>query len=191
MTLTRAWSTLELKGVEDDARIIRGIASTPVTDRAGDIVEPDGAMFKLPLPLLWQHRADKPIGHVTAATVTKAGIEIAAEMLKVALPYIDEAWALIKAGGVRGLSIGFRGLDQEEIKGTWGVRFKKWEWLELSIVTIAANQDASITAIKSLDLQQLRAKSGYAQLPVVRLDASPSSAVVGGQPFVIRTIHRL
>ena len=46
--LKRAYSTFEVKAVDDDAGIIEGIASTPTTDRMGDIVEPKGAQFKLP-----------------------------------------------------------------------------------------------------------------------------------------------
>ena len=44
------------------------------------MVEPDGAQFKLPMPLLWQHDSEQPIGHVTHAKVGKAGIEIVAKM---------------------------------------------------------------------------------------------------------------
>src|SRR5690606_25369784 len=66
------------------------------------------------------------------------------------------------AGLVRGLSIGFRGLDVEEIKGSWSLRFKEWEWLELSAVTIPANAEATIQAIKSID-SELRAASGNAR----------------------------
>lgn len=41
---------------------ITGTASTPTTDRMGDVVEPMGAKFKTPMPLLWQHESDKPVG---------------------------------------------------------------------------------------------------------------------------------
>ncbi len=42
--------------VQSDAkRTIRGTATTANVDRAGDVVEPMGVEFKLPLPLLWQH----------------------------------------------------------------------------------------------------------------------------------------
>ena len=45
---------------------------------------------------------------------------------------LDEAWQSIKYGLVRGLSIGFKDLESEPIKGsTWGRRIKKWSWLEL------------------------------------------------------------
>ena len=159
--LNRAYSTIEIRSVDDDKRIIEGIASTPVADRMGDVVDPMGAEFKLPIPLLFQHDSGQPIGHVIKATVTKAGIRITAQIAKGVLPRIEEAWALIKSGLVRGLSIGFRPTeDPEPIKGTYGVTFKKWEWLELSAVTIAANADASITQIKSADQAALRAAHG-------------------------------
>jgi len=156
----RAYSTLTIKSIDEDLRIIEGIASTPSTDRMGDIVEPDGAEFVLPLPLLWQHNSEQPIGHVIKAAVTAAGIVITARIAKGVLPSIDQAWALIKAGLVRGLSIGFSPIEFSEIKGTFGLRFTKWEWLELSAVTIPANVDASIQLIKSCDDAQLRAASG-------------------------------
>lgn len=153
-TTNRAYSLLTLKAIEDgDQRIIEGIATDIAADRVGDIVEPKGATFKLPLPLLWQHQHDQPIGHVTHATVTENGIKIKAQIAHGVLPRIDEAWALIKAGLVRGLSIGFRSEDAEPIKGTYGTRFKRWEWLELSAVTIPAHADASIVSIKQFDTE--------------------------------------
>lgn len=93
----RAYSLIEIKAVNDDARVIEGIASTPEVDRMGDIVEPEGAEFKLPLPLLWQHRHEQPIGHVIAAKVTADGISIKAQIAKLDEPgtlkdRLDEAW---------------------------------------------------------------------------------------------------
>ena len=148
--MQRAYAVLEIKGIDDDSGIIEGMATTPATDRMGDIVEPEGAEFKLPIPLLWQHDAKQPIGHVIAAKVTKAGISIKAKVIKGVLPEIDRAWSLIKGGLVRGLSIGFRATETADIKDSYGVRFTKWEWLELSAVTIPAN---------SPDLQPAMARS--------------------------------
>jgi HK97 family phage major capsid protein/HK97 family phage prohead protease len=146
-----AYSLLEVKStqVTSNRGILKGIASTPTADRADDIVEPDGAEFKLPLPLLWQHRHDQPLGHVTEAKVTKSGIEITAEVILGVTDEIDRAWKMIKAGLVRGLSIGFRGLEAALIQNTYGVHYQKWEWYELSVVTIPANAEANISAVKS------------------------------------------
>jgi uncharacterized protein len=177
--MNRAYSTLSVKTVEDTAgrRLFTGIASTPATDRMGDIVEPKGAQFKLPIPLLWQHDSRQPIGWITAAKVTDAGIEVHGEVARIEedgplKARLTDAWQMLKAKLVRGLSIGFNALESARIEGTYGMRFLKWEWLELSAVTIAANQEASITAIKSIDERQ-RAALGLLKLPVVRLDGAP------------------
>lgn len=186
-TMQRAYATLEAKAVEEDGRrIIRGTASTVSTDRMGDIVVPEGAKFALPLPLLWQHDHKAPVGNVTKANVSPGGITIEAELASVNEPgtlkdRLDEAWQSIKAGLVRGLSIGFRPITSQEIEGTWGQKFTEWEWLELSAVTIPANADAGIAAIKSICREQLstptiiqravKRNGGYALLkPEPRVD---------------------
>jgi HK97 family phage prohead protease len=154
--IVRAWAPLELKrdGGQDE-RIITGTASTPSTDRLGDIVEPMGLAFKNPLPLLWQHRHDQPVGHVRMDKPTDAGITFTARLADVEEPgnlkeRIDEAWQSIKAGLVRGVSIGFRAIEKNYMdKG--GVRFIKSELVELSLVTVPANADATIATIRTLD----------------------------------------
>lgn len=160
MTLQRAYSLLQVKSAEqvDGKRVIKGIATTPSPDRMGDVVEPKGGQFKLPLPLLWQHDSTQPIGHVTDAKVTKNGIAVSIEVAQTdeagtLKDRLDEAWQSIKIGLVKGLSIGFRGLEDgvELIKGTNGLLFKSWEWLELSVVTIPANAEATIQTVKALD----------------------------------------
>jgi HK97 family phage major capsid protein/HK97 family phage prohead protease len=155
--LTRAYSLLEIRSVSEDQRIIEGIASTPSTDRMGDIVEPKGATFTLPIPLLWQHDGKSPIGEVFAAKVTPEGISVKARIAKSDTPgtlkdRLDEAWDSMKLGLVKGLSVGFQSIESARIDGTFGVRFLKWAWLELSAVTIPANAEASILSIKAAHL---------------------------------------
>lgn len=156
--MKRAYSVFEIKGIDEEKRIIEGIATTPKTDRVGDIVEPEGAEYKLPLPFLWQHRSDQPVGHVTRAKVSADGITVQVQILKFDEPgqlkdRLDLAWHSIKTGLVRGLSIGFAPIEAADIKGTWGQRFIKWNWVELSGVTIPANEEATITSVKSYDLE--------------------------------------
>jgi HK97 family phage prohead protease len=172
--MKRAYSLFTVKSIDEDQRIITGIATTPTPDRVGDIVEPKGAEFKLPIPFLWQHNSREPLGHVTKAKVTADGIEFTAELVKVPEPGIlkerlDEAWQAIKYKLVRGVSIGFKELEYSFLEdGTYGIRFVKWLWLELSAVTIPANADCSIQTIKSLD-EAARAASGNKRSAVVRL----------------------
>ena len=165
-----AHSHFLVKTVDADKRIITGIATTPTPDVYGDVVEPDGAEYKLPLPLLWQHDARGPVGEVFAAKTTPEGIEIKARIAQTETPgtvktRLDDAWESLKLGLVKGLSIGFRSIEESYDKATGGYHFLKWAWHELSLVTIPANSDCTIHTI--------RAASGAAASP----GASGSSRV--------------
>lgn len=159
----RAYSVLETKNMSEDEEkfYIEGIASTPSPDRMNDIVEPMGAKFKTPMPLLWQHDHSQPVGSVTFAQPTKKGIPFKAEIPKIKeagslKERLDEAIQSIKYKLVTAVSIGFRPIeDAYEYMENGGIRFKEWEWYELSAVTIPANSEAVITAIKSVDQKHL------------------------------------
>lgn len=176
-----AYSTLEIKAMDDGSgrRMFKGIATTPTADRTGDIVEPKGAEFELPLPLCWMHDSADPIGWVTSAKVTAKGIEIEGEVANISEPEslkerLDTAWAMLKGKLVRGLSIGFKPLEAARIAETYSYRYTKWLWLELSPVVIAANGDCSITQIKSVDQAVRRATHGASGAQLGRLTAGPS-----------------
>ena len=173
--MNRAFSLLEIKRVDEDAREITGIATTPAADRLNDIVEPRGAQFNLPIPLLWQHDSHQPIGQVTHAKVGKLGIEIVAKIAKGVTDEIDRAWSLIKAGLVPGLSIGFKSIEHEIIPQSKGIRFTKWLWLELSAVTIPANAEATITTIRSIDAALRAAPGQQTQRSVIHLNPPGAS----------------
>jgi len=76
----RAWSTLEIKAVDREQRIIEGIASTPEPDNSGHVMVPAGAQFALPVPFLWFHNQKDPIGEVFEADVRPEGIYIKARV---------------------------------------------------------------------------------------------------------------
>lgn len=200
--LRRAYSTIEIKEFDDNKREFEGIATTIGVDRYGDIVESSGAVFKLPLPLLWQHDSWAPVGFVNEAKPTKKNIKVKGSLARTDVAgklkdRLDEAWQSLKLGLVRHLSIGFSPIKQERIEDSekWGTHFLEWEWLELSLVTIPANADASITSIKQYDLELLRAVSGkkskqFHGVPLVRLDQLNSSGCEGktGQRKAVQLI---
>jgi HK97 family phage prohead protease len=200
----RAFSILEVKSVDEEKRIIRGVATTPTVDRVGDIIDPLGVKFDNPLPLLWQHEHDKPIGSVKFDKPTKAGIKFEAEIASTDEPgtlkdRLDEAWQSIKMGLVRAVSIGFRAIEYA-FMDSGGVRYVETEVYELSAVTIPANADALITSVKSIDAR-LRAEHG---IPDPEIPAKPADDAATGKsvrvvkldapardraPFVITKIH--
>lgn len=164
--MKRGYSWLNIREVDDDKRIIEGIATTPQQARDGDILETAGIQFKLPLPFLYQHNSRQPIGNVMTAKVDKDGIRV---RIQIAPPgtadFIDEAWRLIRAGLVRGLSIGWRTLQELYDKEIGGFRILKSEWLELSAVSVPADPNATITSLRSAD-EALLAALGKEMRPV-------------------------
>ncbi len=198
--MERAYSVLDVKGISEtpDEWVIEGVASTPSADRVGDVVEPMGAVFKLPMPLLWQHESNKPVGRVEFARPNAKGIPYVARLPKVSeagvlKDRIDEAVQSIKYRLVAAVSIGFRALEGgvERMK-SGGLRFKEWEWMELSLVTIPANADASITSIKSLDTAQLRAATGQKRGGVLlnRTPPGASGKTIAAHPGAVLLIPR-
>lgn len=174
--MNRIYSDLEIKELSSDSRSFTGIASTMGTDRMGDEVMADGVVYKTPLPLLWQHDHNQPIGSVNTVKSEGGEVSIEAEVSTVSesgrlKDRIDEAWQSIKSGLVRGLSVGFKIIDAEPTAR--GLKIKAWELLEVSAVTVPANRDASIQAIKSLcapDYENLgeHVSGGYKLLAIER-----------------------
>lgn len=155
MNVQRAYSLFEVKSLDAEQRVFRGVATTPTADRMGDTIDPMGATFKNPLPLLHQHDHRLPIGLVKFDKPTKQGIEFEAEIPSIEEPgplkdRIDTAWGEIKHGLVRAVSIGFRSL-KHAYRDDGGIEFQEIEIYELSSVTVPANADAIVTAVKSMD----------------------------------------
>lgn len=203
--MNRAYSVLDIKAVDNDLRVIEGIASTPTPDRMGDVVNPLGAKFKLPLPLLWQHNHTEPVGFVEFAQPTKTGIPFKATIAQTEEPgelknMLDKAWQSVKLRLVRAVSIGFAPLKYAFLS-EGGVEYDEWEWLELSLVTIPAQSEALITTIKSID-HDLRVAAGVPE-PEFPLQPEPAASGKSARvvrlnepardratPFIIRTIQR-
>ena len=185
MVLNRAYSLLEIRSVDETARRITGIATTPQPDRLGDIIEPLGASYVKEIPLLLHHRRDTPVGVARLAPASSEGIAFEAEIATVDEPgavktETDRAWHSLVHKLIRGVSIGFRprgSWDEaiEVMKGG-GLKFLKTEILELSLVTVPANQHATLALVKSLDqaAMGLTLPGVAGTLPIVaRMKAAP------------------
>lgn len=157
--MNRAFSHVTVRSVNEDRRELEGWATTPAPDRVGDIVQPEGARFELPLPLLLDHDHSKVVGEVYHAEVSAQGIRFWAKVQKIAEPgaakdLVDYAWSLIRNGLRRTVSIGFRALNSEALP-SGGLKFLAWEWLELSAVGVPAQSQARITGTKGLKSQRV------------------------------------
>jgi HK97 family phage major capsid protein len=155
----RLYAALTVSRVDETGprRRFAGLATTPTPDRRGDVIDPTGLRFANPISLLLHHDVERPIGFATLGAATEAGVAFEAELADVDEPgpvrdRITEAWQSIKAGLLRGVSIGIlrRHADCSPLRGG-GQRIKAAEIVELSVVTIPMNREASILTIKALD----------------------------------------
>jgi len=139
-----------------DTITVTGMASTSDIDRVGDIIVPDawtkGGLdnyVKNPI-ILFNHNYNNPIGKGTEFKVTDKGLEITAEISK-ADPRVA---TLVEQGILKTFSVGFRVKDADYMEETGGLKITDVELIEVSIVSIPANQSAVFEVVKSYNSQE-------------------------------------
>ena len=140
----------ETKFLAGDAGEIEGLAwpfATP--DRVGDVIEKGAfAGMSLPLPMLFGHDPEDPVGAWTDAVEATDGLRLKGRLLVGEVRRADEVRSLVRAGAVRGLSIGFITKKAMPRKGG-GRTITKLELLEASLVAIPMHPGARVTSAKS------------------------------------------
>jgi HK97 family phage prohead protease len=102
--------------------------------------------------LLWQHETDKPIGVYLSLSEDENGLVAKGKLLINEVAQAREAYALLKAGAISGLSIGYSINPDGARMGQDGIYYlsdlKIWE---ISIVTFPANPLANVDSIKAIE----------------------------------------
>jgi HK97 family phage prohead protease len=133
-----------------DAGEISGLAwpfGTP--DRVGDVIEPKAfAGAPSSLPMLFAHDPAQPVGIWNEISTTGVGLTLKGQLLIDSVERAREVRALVKAGAVTGLSIGFRTKSATRRKGG-GRNISALELVECSLVTIPCHPGARVTSAKS------------------------------------------
>lgn len=149
----------EVKLAGDDTTIgtVEGYASMfNIVDRGGDIVMPGSFKASLAewkrrksmLPMLWQHDSFTPIGGWSEIGEDDKGLRVKGDLV-MDVPQAAAARALVLAGVIKGLSIGYRTVDYEIDRVTGVRKIKKAELWEVSLVTHPMQPEAQITGVKS------------------------------------------
>lgn len=141
---------IETKMVANDAGAISGLAwKFGVPDRLGDDILP-GAFkgAKMPIPLLFGHDMNDPIGTWDVATEKADGLHLVGKLLVDDVARAREVRALVQSGAVRGISIGFI-TKSASARAGGGRTIKSLELLEASLVTIPMHPGAKVTSAKS------------------------------------------
>lgn len=102
-------------------------------------------------PLCWQHDTEKPIGSFDARA-TDEGLVVDGQFC-LETQKGREAYALLKQGAIRGLSIGFNVVDSEPfvVDGESFTRFTDVDLWEASVVTFPACPGAEVTDVRSME----------------------------------------
>ena len=153
------------------------ILTTKNTDRDGDDLDPKGAEVDPKAPLLWQHLPDAPIGKMVKVLEQNENfVKTACAIADTALGH--DAATLVEFGALR-ISHGFKPKEFEpkgnKADGEDGWNIRKYEVMEISLVSIPANTGAVITAFEKGKLAHPLAKS-FAQA----LNAGRPKFVTGG-----------
>ncbi len=110
-------------------------------DKGGDVVAPGAfADAAAPLPLLWQHQTDEPIGFVESLTEDARGLRITARIVGEGRG--AQAAALVRAGAIDGLSFGYRVKAASPARN--GRRLERLELVEVSLVTFPMQREARV-----------------------------------------------
>jgi HK97 family phage prohead protease len=141
---------VETKIIGDESGAISGLAwKFGAPDRVNDWIEP-GAFkgAKMPLPILFGHDMNDPVGTWDSATEKSDGLHLTGKLLVDDVARAREVAALVKSGAVRGISIGFI-TKKASARSGGGRTIKSLELLEASLVTIPMHPAARVTSAKS------------------------------------------
>lgn len=153
-----AAAVLSIKTMDDDTGEFEGYGSTfgGEPDSYGDVIiagaysrslKEHAAKGSMP-KMFWQHDRDQPIGKWLEASEDDRGLLMRGK-LNLDVTRGRDAYAHLKHGDIDGLSIGYR-IRKHEVDDETGVWYlKDLDLLEVSVVSIGANDSATITSVKA------------------------------------------
>jgi len=140
----------DIKSVTETGTFEGLLSVYDVVDLGNDLVT-KGAFTKTiadhkgTVPMLWQHNPEAPIGTLEL-TDTEQGLHVKGTFL-LEVKQAQEAYALVKAGVIRGLSIGYDAIKKQVKDGVRHLtEIKLWEG---SVVTFPMLPVAQITSVKA------------------------------------------
>ena len=201
---------LTLKKEPDQDGVFEGYASVfGVVDQGMDVVE-RGAFRKSlgsrKVKMLWQHDMSQPIGVWDEIYEDERGLFVRGRLLK-EVEKGREAMALLRAGAIDSMSIGYRTMEAMP-EGDGRVRkLMEVDLFEISLVTFPMLPDAKVTNVKSIsterDFERFLRDAGYSRKEAVALtlhgfkalqrqrDAGDEEAVTEGVHALLQSLSKL
>lgn len=155
--MNRKSFNLEIKAVNEDGFFSGYGAVFGNIDWYNDIILPGAfkntlaqwsGKSKFP-PVLWNHSINEPIGVYTKLIEDEKGLYVEGRLLVDDVPKAKSTHALLKAGAIDGLSIGYRTVKSAYNENTDIRELIELDLSEISIVTTPANEHSLVTSVKS------------------------------------------
>ena len=120
-------------------------------DSYGDVIQPGAFRGTLEgrstgPAMFWNHDPAQPVGVWTSVAEDRRGLAVTGRLVTETRAGA-EAFALLKAGAVNGLSIGFRARNAKRSKGGTRV-LTDIDLVEISLVTLPAASNARVTSVR-------------------------------------------
>ncbi|GLQ20384.1 HK97 family phage prohead protease [Algimonas porphyrae] len=98
--------------------------------------------------MFWQHDPGQPIGSWTSFEEDETGLLMSGK-LNMDVQRGAEAYALLKAGDIDGMSIGYWEIETERDDDGNTLKLTELDLVEVSVVSIGANDKALVSAVKA------------------------------------------
>jgi len=150
-------TSFEAKSVNKRSKSLKiaGYANTISKDRTGDVVTAEAwakgiENYRKNPVMLYQHKHDAPIGRIEKIVVDKKGIYVEGAVSEAAERNYG-IHTLINDGALKSFSVGFRVKDGKYNKHDDSMIITEVELLEISVVSVPANQESLFSVRKSFE----------------------------------------
>ncbi|MDE3016057.1 MAG: HK97 family phage prohead protease [Pseudomonadota bacterium] len=170
---------LAIKSLDGQGRFAGYASVFDILDSQHDIILRRAFMRTLKgrsgkIKLLWQHRQDEPIGVFDRMFEDARGLYVEGRLL-LSVARAQEAYSLLKAGAISGLSIGYSPVKFSTDAKTGVRKLADVDLWEISLVTFPANEAAGVTVVKQAEPQWRQAMQGG---QVIKLAGALDRAIV-------------
>lgn len=143
-----------------------------------------------PLPMLWNHNSNEPIGSYDTLSEDDRGLKVSGALMIDEIPRAKQVHALMKKRVVKSMSIGYYVEDAfyDEKRGLY--MLKKLDLREVSPVMFPANEQADIEEVKALlakgmsirEFEGVLREAGFSRKQAEGIAARGFAALDRGEP---------
>jgi len=191
--------TFDIKAVNDDG-FFSGYGSVfGNVDSAREVVMPGAFSKSLDEwqakgrnpPVLWNHNRNEPIGVYTHLEEDDRGLYVEGKLLVNEVQRAREIHALMKAGAIDGMSIGYA-VKRASNAGNGVKNLNELRLFEVSVVTFPANEESRVDAVKAAldegelptlpEFEKFLREAGFSKTQAVAIATGGLSKLLRGEP---------